>query len=384
MAKVKLYYATNRKHRGRDRWRPSGYGTEFSSDGMENLRFGKVDVEVDRDKIRRYLRRDTGFGTGSGEALTKYLTGRARSRQATTIRAFKESLVATRSDQNQPSDAKYGSKAMFAELRELMMKCRDVVVYVHGFNVSWVDAVGSALALQEMLNLATPSGEPEIVVVMFTWPSNGQALPFVSYKSDRADAAASGGALGRALLKLRDFLSKLVAPPGSGDDDEACGRELHLLCHSMGNYVLQSALHRLAAFTAGRAMPRIFQHVFLCAADVDDEVLELEGPMGRLHEIGRSVTVYHNRGDVALHVSDYTKGNPDRLGTSGAARPVAVHSKIHQVDCSKVVTGLVEHSYYLCGNANLDIRQSLVGAAQEDPARPRMSDLRGRNLWTLR
>jgi len=44
---------------------------------------------------------------------------------------------------------------------------------------------------------------------LFTWPSDGQALPYVSYKSDRSDAKGSGYAIGRGFLKLRDFLVRL-------------------------------------------------------------------------------------------------------------------------------------------------------------------------------
>ncbi|MBL7995151.1 hypothetical protein JNM05_07235, partial [bacterium] len=44
-----LYYATNRKHEG-NRWKPTGYGTKFSDDGLENLRFGKVTVNADEAK----------------------------------------------------------------------------------------------------------------------------------------------------------------------------------------------------------------------------------------------------------------------------------------------------------------------------------------------
>ena len=48
MTKLTLYYATNRKHEGKDRWHPESYGTKFSDDGMENLRFGAVSVEAVR------------------------------------------------------------------------------------------------------------------------------------------------------------------------------------------------------------------------------------------------------------------------------------------------------------------------------------------------
>ena len=87
-------------------------------------------------------------------------------------------------------------------------------------------------------------------------------------------------------------------------------------------------------------LPRLFEHIFLCAPDVDDTALEEGQPLWRAHELARSVSVYHNRGDAALVISDFTKGNPDRLGSNGPARPAHVHNKVHQVDCTPIVKGL--------------------------------------------
>jgi len=260
-----------------------------------------------------------------------------------------------------------GSAQAFADLQALMRERTDVLVYIHGFNVSWAAAVGSALTLQEMLNHC-PDKAPDqsVQVVLFTWPSDGLALPFVSYKSDRTEAAASGFAFGRGLLKLRDFLAKLRR-----EEAVACEQDLHLLCHSMGCYLLQNALARCEAFTPGDALPRLFEQIFLCAADVDDTALEPGAPLGRLHELARSVTVYSNRGDLALVISDFTKGHPERLGSNGPAHPTLLHNKIHHVDCTPLVTGVVEHSYYLVGHVLADIRQSIDGLAHEDPRRRR-------------
>jgi esterase/lipase superfamily enzyme len=62
-----------------------------------------------------------------------------------------------------------GSEAMFADVKQTMENCTDVVVYIHGFNVSWKNAVGSALALQMMLN-AAPGRDlsQQATVVLFT------------------------------------------------------------------------------------------------------------------------------------------------------------------------------------------------------------------------
>jgi esterase/lipase superfamily enzyme len=386
MSKLKLYFATNRRHKGRDQWHPTGYDTTFSLDGMENLRVGSLTVEVDDDRVAQSLNEELSHGTGNGEKLSAYLASRVRSTKHCSIQAFPEKLDAGASDRNQPDSAKWGSQAMFEELHQTMIECTDVLVYIHGFNVSWEDAVGSALALQEMVNLPTDGAPPQkVVVVLFTWPSDGQALPYVSYKSDRSEAAASGAAIGRGFLKVRDYLLGLrVGARKGGDKVLLCEQEIHLLCHSMGNYVLQNALARLAEFTAANTMPRFFDHIFLCAPDVDDTVFEQGQPMERLHEIARQISIYCNREDVAMTVSDVTKGNPDRLGHHGAARPALLHAKVHQIDCTAVVVeGLTEHSYYLAGRPNADICMSLNGVPSDDARRGRVRETTLRNVWSL-
>ncbi|NGZ96193.1 MAG: hypothetical protein CV089_08715 [Nitrospira sp. WS110] len=377
MTSRRLFYATNRNHLGKDRWRPDGYGKKFSDDGVENLRFGRVTVEVDEAKIAKYLEADRGsMGQGDGEAMIKYL---AKCAESADIVAYREKINRSISE-NQQENVKLGSQGAFSDLQAIMRKNTDVLLFIHGFNVSWTEAVGTALSLQEMLN-HSPDGDPEqgVQVVLFSWPSDGMALPFVSYKSDRSEAAGSGNAVGRAILKVRDFLASLRRA-----DEELCKQDLHILCHSMGNYLLQNAVERCDAFTPGNALPRLFEHIFLCAPDVDDTVLEEGQPLDQLHELARSVSVYHNRGDVALVVSDFTKGNPDRLGSNGPARPAVVHNKIHQVDCTPIVKGLAEHSYYLVGHVNADIRMSIDGLQHDDPRRRRNRVGLMGNQWEMR
>jgi len=378
MKALSLFYATNRKHEGKDRFRPEGYGTKFSDDGSENLRFGKLTVQADERRINEFLNAPVGEGIGKGDDLADYFTSRASSAK---IQAYRERINPEYADIHQPNK-QLGSTTMFNELKGCMRKHTDVLVYIHGYNVSWASAVGSALSFQEMLNQSRDRDPSQgVLVVLFTWPSDGMALPFVSYKSDRTDARGSGYAIGRGFLKLADYLVMLRDRSRGGE--RLCDQDIHLLCHSMGNYVLRNALERMALFTPRSVLPRIFEHVFLCAADVDDNVLEPDQEMGSLHELARSISVYHNRGDTALHVSDYTKGNPDRLGTSGAARPALLHNKVHQIDCSPIVHGFVEHNYYLSGNVNADIRLSIDGVAHEDPRRRRKKMGMVDGVWTM-
>ena len=87
--------------------------------------------------------------------------------------------------------------------------------------------------------------------------------------------------------------------------------------------------------------------------------------------MARAVTIYHNRGDLTMPVSDYTKGNTDRLGWDGAEWPAYLPDRVRQVDCSRLVSGLVEHSYYHCGTVNDDIRQSIDGIPTDSRDRNR-------------
>lgn len=193
MTELRLFYATNRNHLGDDRWHPEGYGKKFSDDGVENLRFGRVTLKADESKLAKYLEADRGsMGQGDGEGLIKYL---AKCADSADIVAYREKINRSIAE-DQQKKVKLGSQGAFSDLQAVMRKNTDVLLYIHGFNVSWTDAVGSALSLQEMLN-SCPEGDTEqhVQVVLFTWPSDGMALPFVSYKSDRSEAAGSGNAV---------------------------------------------------------------------------------------------------------------------------------------------------------------------------------------------
>ena len=86
-----VFYATNRAHEGPERFKPLRYGTRFSSDGMENLRFGRVAFDADDAQVRALLSRQKNFtGAGDGEALQDYFAQCARNSQL--IEAYEESI----------------------------------------------------------------------------------------------------------------------------------------------------------------------------------------------------------------------------------------------------------------------------------------------------
>ncbi|MEH6595506.1 MAG: alpha/beta hydrolase [Colwellia polaris] len=374
MLTLTLYYATNRNHIG-ERWSPDSYGQDFSSDRANNLRFGKVCVEVSANKVKEYLNSTVDKRSGDGESLAGYIEKKLRKKHLITAFEEPKNLADVTTTQ-------LPSVKVFQALKKQMETKQDLVIFIHGFNVDWFEAVASALALELMLNRHSLNNEEQkdTCVFLFSWPSDGAMMKNKAYLSDRNDARDSSIAVARGFLKLRDFLMTL-RPTHKDPSIKECGQQLHLLCHSMGNYVLQHALVSLDKLNNQKRFPQLFQHIFMCAPDVDDNIFEEDRPMVNLYRLAKQVTVYYNNGDLAMYISDYTKGNTDRLGHNGTARPSQLHNKVSQVNCSKIVGGITEHSYYLWATVNEDIRQSIDGVPYEDSTRNRQS--KSAQVWRL-
>jgi len=182
----------------------------------------------------------------------------------------------------------------------------------------------------------------------------------MAYKSDRSDARASASGFARGLQKLVGLLTEIKR-----DSGEVCGSSIHLMCHSMGNYVLRNGLQEVRS---RGGLPRIFDQMFLFAADEDYDAFEHEHKLALLPELGQAVNVYFNSGDAALFTSDHTKGNPARLGSRGPRKPLDVPGTVNLIDASRVVGGLTEHSYYLNDKRVIaDVNLVLKGRGPEIP-----------------
>ena len=152
-----------------------------------------------------------------------------------------------------------GSRKVFEEMRaEMVANKQDCMVFIHGFNVSFRQA------LQRCAQLKQFYGDRPMTWLVFTWPSDGSMLPFKAYASDRDDARASGVALGRGLQKLAGFLS------GTRPEDY-CGQNVHLMTHSMGGYALRWAFQSIAG--NGGSLRRLLEHILMFAPDEDDDAL---------------------------------------------------------------------------------------------------------------
>ncbi len=308
-----IYFATNRRPNRQDA--PDDFGRDFSSDGLANLRFGKAEV--------------------TGPTLNQY-----------QVRVAPENFAV--------DPPVLGSQQIFEQIRqEMQQQAEDTLILVHGFNTSFRSALSTAALLKNVLTAADPlhpNQRLRLNLVLFSWPSDGelllsnpQARDKVAYKNDRLNAAASGTAFARGFLKVADFINNSVP------SDQQCRQSIHLLAHSMGNYVLRYALQEIKKQTSDQ-IPRIFDQVLLMAADEDDDSFEFDHKLMSLPRLTRRVSAYFNNGDLALWASDNLKGNPTRLGTDGPLHPQQVPRNVSLVDCTRVVDQAgdpAEHSYYV-------------------------------------
>ena len=193
------------------------------------------------------------------------------------------------------------------------------------------------------------------LVLVFSWPANGETIPFASYISDRQDAAKSGQAIARLFFRLCDFFTeeartaRIEERNGDKSAHAACTGRLHLLAHSMGNWALRNALQVIIERRGWDRLPAIFDNIFLMAADEDEDALEDRLKLGLLPRLGNAVHVYHSKDDQALMISDVTKLNPDRLGHNGPVDMDRTDDKVVTIDCRHFdVTELAHgnHQYY--------------------------------------
>ena len=256
-----------------------------------------------------------------------------------SVTAYPENLTA-----NPPV---YGSDKLFAEILSILKTNAptDVVLYIHGYDTGFREGLGYAAQLQHNINAErakaalaqapAASTFTRVQFVIFSWPSEGRMIPFVSYFDDRSEAELAQQPLARALGKLKSKLDELHADrvsalpaiaPGAGladrriafQTDLRCPFKVHLMAQSMGNYVLRCALQVLLKKPDFNPRPApIFDQIFLCSADEDTDALERQDKLEPLPDIARRVTVYTNKYDRALLVSASTKHLSGRLGREG-------------------------------------------------------------------
>lgn len=178
----------------------------------------------------------------------------------------------------------------------------DLLVFIHGFNVTFEEA--ARRTAQVAYDLRFPG-----VPAFYSWPSNGELLGYVS---DREDVEWS-------VPHLVDFLEDIVKRAGA--------RRIHLIAHSMGHEGLLRALH-LIALKRGSGRP-LFDNVVMAAPDFDAEIFS-DQLAPQIKGLSRQWTLYASDKDTALNISARLR-SAVRLGL-----PLTVVGDMDTVDATGV------------------------------------------------
>lgn len=162
---------------------------------------------------------------------------------------------------------------------------REAVIYVHGFNNSFDEALLRLVQLTEDFDL--PS-----VAVHFSWPSAASPL---GYAYDRD-----------SVLMSRDGLQRLI------DEVQAAGaRRVILVGHSLGSMLIMETLRQMAIADPGSPARRI-SGVVLISPDLDVELFRAQAQ--RIGRLPQPFGIFVSRRDRVLRLSAEITGRRDRLG----------------------------------------------------------------------
>jgi esterase/lipase superfamily enzyme len=192
---------------------------------------------------------------------------------------------------------------------------RNIFVFIHGFNVTFEDAVRRTA--QIAYDLQFP-GTP----ITYSWPSQGSTAPF-GYTTDENNVEWTEPHLRQFLLDLKAGLSGDV--------------RIHLIAHSMGNRALTKVLQSLG----GNTKTALFNQVVLAAPDIDREVFERDIAPAMVRTAART-TMYASSQDRALMLSEKVHSYV-RAGQSHP--PLVFVQGMDTVDASGVDTSTLGHSY---------------------------------------
>ena len=172
---------------------------------------------------------------------------------------------------------------------------KEVMVYVHGFNNSFEDAVEGLAELWHFMGR-------EIVPIAYTWPAG--------------KGGASGYIYDRESGEFTVFhLKQLIDLLGRTPEVE----KVHLLAHSRGTDVLTSAVRELILYQRGAgediAETLRVENLVLLAPDLDMDVVSQRFISEYLGSEVGEVTVYTSQSDRAVGFAERFFGSRGRIGT---------------------------------------------------------------------
>lgn len=285
---TEVYFATNRVHDGTP---PHGYGYKVAPNTPEAVTFAVATV--------------------SGISLPDESSGNIDAITDVTPGAFPAAI-----------------------LDRLVNSRKNLLVFIHGFDNSFDDAIKRAAFNREWL----AAGGADMDVVAFTWPSAGELFAAPPHTPPQAYFADQTRA-GRSAFHLAHFFT-VIDRIRAGYRLANPGGRIILLVHSMGHYALQAAIQ---LWFGSPTPPKdlFFDEALLAAGDEIADTFERAdgGRLSDLPRIASRISIYNSTCDVAMYLST-TFNLSARLGFDG---PLHKHdasryppAKFRMIDCTAV------------------------------------------------
>lgn len=237
-----------------------------------------------------------------------------------------------------------GTQKMFYELYKEMSSTKDrsdVMIFIHGYAYDFDDELKAITDLKKIF-IDHPASPVEHLLFI-SWPASGSIVP-LTYFDDKASSINSGTSLMRLFYFYTQFLKDIF----SNRDLAPCNQRIHIMAHSMGNRVLQSMLYSLKK----ENIQRVIDQVVLLNPDVSYKVFEdSEDSFNKLPLLASRVSVYLNRKDVILGISQFTKNIlTPRLGKNGPSNIDRFKDIVSLIDCTFAEDDLLDTFKFEVGN----------------------------------
>ena len=318
---VDLYFATNRKVNKKETSKTAILlDRAFTGERDDGLNFGVVRVRIPEDHKVGTIRLPGGI------SIFGYQTDPFDPKRHFHIRSRQ---LVTRAEWD-------------GFVREL--KPTDALVFVHGFNNTFDDA---AFRMAQIVWDLDYRGLP----VLFSWPSRSGVL---DYQYDRESALASR----RRFVDLLQILQK----------DHRVER-VHVLAHSMGNFLVLDALANLA----GTSDPLRIAELIMAAPDIDRDQFLQNVPF--VQKIVKGMTLYASSNDRALVASRGLAGGIPRAGDVGESGPILLPG-LESIDMSAMGDEMfgLNHNTFAANRSLIDDLFILLTKGERSP---RLRQIRG-------
>jgi esterase/lipase superfamily enzyme len=246
-------------------------------------------------------------------------------------------------------------RAFFARIQTQISQSEEAtaVVFIHGFNVTFLDAAIRTAQLGVDLKIGG-------AMAFFSWPSSGNVLKYAS------DIRATE----ETEVQLESFLLDFASKAGA--------QRVNLIAHSAGNRPLLRCIDRICLQKNGTVK---FENIVLAAADLTDKRFGQCVP--QYVKLSRLTTLYVSSRDNALLLSELLHGR--RRSGQLYENAMSVYPDVDTIVATDVDSSLLGHGYFASAGPVIQDLSTLLltNAAPKHRARLIEKQFKGITYWRL-